>query len=101
MNGGLLSYIRQALPENNIQINTEVHIDYQPITEEPLIQSNRITGYFKGKMKHMGDQEIKEPIYLQQGNLDIKDSDSQFTYQISEQLINEAFEVLLGKNSIT
>ena len=101
VSGGLLSYLRQALPQNDIKINTNIHIDYAPVTDEPIVHSNRITGYFNGKMKNMGDQEINESNYTQQGNLDILDDDSQFTYQVSESLINDAFEVLLGKNVVS
>lgn len=46
----------------------------------------------------MGDQEIHDENYTRMGEMDIQNDNSQFTYQMSNKLINQALEVLLGKN---
>lgn len=49
----------------------------------------------------MGDQEIHDENYTRMGEMDIPNDNSQFTYQMSNKLINQALEVLLGKNQVS
>jgi hypothetical protein len=75
-------------------------ISYSTVTDEQMIQDGRVTGYFEGVIENMGDQTITNSSYTHQGELDLKNDGKDFTYQMSENLINQAFEAILGKNQV-
>lgn len=71
------------------------------MTNDPYISNGQMTGNFRGNIDNMGDNAIKNDDYLKLGDLDIPSNDpSDFTVQISEKLINQAMQVLLGRNQI-
>jgi len=57
-------------------------------------------GYYTGAISGMGDQAITDPKYHTPGDLQIKidGTGDPFQYQMSTSVINDIFEVLLGKN---
>lgn len=58
-----------------------------------------MTGYFSGTISGMGAQKIRNSNFTTPGDLEIDINDShQYEYQISASVINDAFEVILGRN---
>lgn len=72
------------------------------MSNEPYIKNKRITGYFNGNIENIKKDLIQnERKYDKWGAMDIPSSDpNDFTYQISEKLINQVSRVILENNQI-
>lgn len=89
------------LPKNDIEIPHGIVINYEEEdADRARISNGRMIGYFKGEILNLPeDQVITEEKYLQVGDLHLT-SKEPFEYQISTKVINNIFEVILGKNQV-
>jgi hypothetical protein len=67
----------------------------------PYIRNKRIGGYFAGKISGLGDDEVKDGDFGKLGDMNLDDNGAPFQYMVSSFVINNIWEVILGKNQIS
>lgn len=101
VDGGIIQAVVDMLPKNDIHIPSGIRIDYNMADDNRArIENGRMIGYFSGEVIGIpSDQEIQNYTYKDNGDLGLT-SPEPFEYQISTRVINNIFEVILGKNRI-
>ena len=89
------------LPFNDIHIPEGVYLNYEMADDNRAkIEGNRMMGFFKGDIMGVPEEErIHNETYLKLGDL-ILTSPEPFEYEISNKVINNMFQVILGHNHI-
>jgi len=81
MSMGPLQILLGLLPDNNIHIADGVAINYANMHgSEPFIRNRRVGGYFEGRVKGLGSDEVTDEKYSKLGDLNLDDNGANYQF---------------------
>ena len=100
---GLFGFILMLIPNNRITIPPQIKMRYNLAENQMLTvddSNGYMYGYYEGGISGMEDQTITNQTFHTPGDLNttIDGSGEPFQFQISTSVLNDMFEVILGKN---
>lgn len=98
---GPLQMMLMSLPQNDIKIPDDISLNYGVANgHQAWIGNDRINGFFDGKIEGTYGDDIHDGAFGEKGDLTLEDNGSPFQFEISNNMINNMFNIILGQNKI-